>query len=589
MGVNDGKDIKTTKIVNKGPDKDCFNVVLIAEGYKADEQKKFEQDCDTFVKAFNSTSPFNECGMGVNFYRINISSTDSGADDPKTCTGGTGTTVKTYLDASFCNDGIRRLMSFDTALAIKLLNKEVPAWHLALIIVNSTIYGGAGGKLAIASVAGNWTNVAMHEFGHAAFGLADEYEYWKGCGVLEPSQNKHSGVEPVEPNVTTKKQRGQVKWRHMILPTTPVPTTTNKDCTKCDSQPNPMPVGTVGLYEGAHYCHCGAYRPAFDCMMRNLAGFCPVCQSVIRKKLAPYAQQADLAITPWGYAQDPPKAPWWQTPDIWGTPVRGQAKNDLHVQVRNEGKKISQPFKVLLSFVPFTTVIDLANEVLIDEVQRPALSAGGVDTFTVNWDLTPPKLPAKYATFNHFCVIAQIKTVECNTTNNQAQNNFVNVPAKTGGPSPPPLRFEIANPWRQEAVARLIIKTEDDRLQLEALNFNPEEIPLTPGERRVVEVALRLTEVPEELDAIFEITQLLRAEDSEDDQTIGGIGGIVTTHVERPVIAEPRCPECGGHNIACRHIECVDQRRKDSMIVYCADCGYIVSAGMVYLGEGESV
>ncbi len=526
MGANDGKVLKTTKIVSKGPDKDCFNVVLVAEGYKADEQKKFEQDCQTFVNAFNSLSPFNDCSAGVNFHRINVSSTDSGADDPKTCPKGTGVTVKTYLDASFCNNGIRRLMSFDTSLAIKLLNKEVPAWHIALVLVNSTISGGAGGgNIAIASVAGNWTNTGIHEFGHSAFGLADEYPTWYGCPPPpEPSQNYHSGVEPAKPNVTTKKQRHQVKWRHLILPTTPVPTTVNADCTKCDTQPNPLPAGTVGLFEGAHYCHCGAYRPAFHCMMQNLSGFCPVCQSVIRKKLATFAQQADLAITPWGYAQSPPKPPWWQTPDIWGTPVRGQTKNDLHVRVHNKGNKTSPTCKVRLSFVPFTTVIDLANEVLIDEVSRPALAVGGIDHFIVNWDLTPPKLPPKYGKFDHFCVIAQIKTVECNTTNNQAQNNFVNVPVKKGAP-PPPLRFEIANPWRREAVARLVLETDVPWLQLEPIDFEPEEIPLGPGERRVVEVALALAEEVAEREAIFEIAQFL------DDQLLGGIGGVVSTVV----------------------------------------------------------
>ncbi len=582
MGASDGKDIKTTKIVGKGPAKDCYNVVLIAEGYKADEQKKFEQDCDTFVKAFNNTSPFSDCGMGVNFYRINISSADSGAKDPADC-GGTGAAPKTYLDATFCtgNPKIKRLMGFDTALAIQLLNKEVPEWDQALIIVNSSIYGGAGGSIAIASTSGSWTYTAIHEFGHAAFGLGDEYETWSGCPPPpEPAYEHHPAVEPVYPNDTIEKQRDKVKWRHLILPTTPVPTTTNPDCTKCDTQADPMPAGTVGLYEGAHWYHCGAYRPVHDCMMRNYAAFCMVCAEVIRKKLAPYTQESDIAITPWGYAQTPPKPPWWQTPDIWGTPVCNQVKNDLHIQVRNVGKKISQPFEVRVSFVPFTTVIDLANEILIDEVGRPALAANGIDHFIVNWDLTAPKLPAKYANFDHFCVIAQIKAKECNTTNNQAQNNFVNVPVKQGGPPPPPLHFEIANPWQQRATARLVLRSEDDRLLLEALGFDPARIPLSPGERRVVEVALRLVEVPQKLDAIFEITQLLRIEGSEHDQTLGGIGGVVTTRVERLGIAEPKCAECGGHRIICKPIKCVDGRRKAGVVVYCADCGHIVTASV---------
>ncbi|MCU7495157.1 MAG: hypothetical protein HF314_18535 [Ignavibacteria bacterium] len=582
MGSSDGKDIKTTKIVDKGPAKDCFNVVLIAEGFKADEQILFEQDCDTFIKAFNGTSPFSDCGMGINFYRINISSTDSGADDPADCQGGSGAAPKTYLDATFCTGypKIRRLIGFDTTLATQLLNKEVPEWDQALVIVNTSIYGGAGGGIAITSTTSGWTYIAIHEMGHAAFGLGDEYGYWGGCPPpSEPAFEHHPAIEPVYPNCTIEKQRDKVKWRNLILATTPVPTTVNSDCTKCDTQADPMTSGTIGLYEGANYHHCGAYRPAYDCMMRNFADFCSVCSQTIRKKLAPYIHEADIAITPWGYAQTPPQQPLWQTPDIWGSPVVNQAQNDLFVRVRNLGTKISQPFKVRVSFVPFTTVVDLANEILIDEVSRPALPAGGTDLFSVNWDLTAPKLPAKYANFNHFCVIAQINAKECNITNNQAQNNFINVPIKPEA-APLPLRFEIANPWRRRATARLVLKSDEDQLMLEPLNFEPAAIPLSPGERRTVEVALHPAKRRKDINAIFEITQLLRAEGTEDEQTLGGISGLVTSKAEHPKVAEPKCPVCGGHRFVGKPLDQIDGTKISGAIIYCAYCGEILTASL---------
>jgi hypothetical protein len=132
--------------------------------------------------------------------------------------------------------------------------------------------------------------------GHAAFGLADEYEYWAGCGI-DTTQDTYTGGEPSEPNVTIDTNRATIKWGDLILPTTPLPTTSNADCSVCDPQPNPFPPDTVGAYEGARYFHCGIYRPQFNCMMRNLTAFCAVCQQQIMDTLQPYLPY--FHVRPW--------------------------------------------------------------------------------------------------------------------------------------------------------------------------------------------------------------------------------------------------------------------------------------------------
>jgi hypothetical protein len=163
----------------------------------------------------------------------------------------------------------------------------VPEWHQILVIVNSQIAGGAGGGIAISSTGGSWENIAIHEFGHSGFGLADEYEYYQGCGQ-ETDRDNYVGAEPAEPNVTINTNRATLKWGDLVLAATPLATTSNPDCSQCDPQPNPQPAGTVGAYEGARYFHCDAYRPEYDCMMRNLTGFCAVCRRRIRQTLRPY-------------------------------------------------------------------------------------------------------------------------------------------------------------------------------------------------------------------------------------------------------------------------------------------------------------
>jgi len=536
MGASDGKVYPAKKIVDMGPDSDCFNIALLSEGFKEGELKDFEKYCSDFITEFNKTSPFKDCTARINFYRVNVSSTDSGADDPNVphptiptepdiCPG-TNAKAKTYFDATYCSDGqIRRLIGVNNAVLKQVLKKQVPNYHRALVIVNSSLYGGSGGTEATVSVHSNWPKTALHELGHT-FGLADEYDHYEGCNPPKSYENHHNGTEPGDPNATTRTKRHELKWRDLVLPQTPIPTLKNSDCTKCRTQPNPQPAGTVGLYEGAHYRHCGAYSPSYHCMMRNLHDFCPVCAREIRRALTPFMKAPDLAITPWGYAQNPPKQPYWQTPDIWGDPMRGRAKNDLHIRVHNLGKASSPSFNVRVSYVPFTTMIDLKNEVLITTVGRPALAAGGDDQFTVNWDLTPPRHPAKFATYDHFCVIAEIQVAECNTSNNKAQNNFANVAVKQGGSPPPPLLFEIGNPWEEEADAELVMSSSDPRLTLSPIGFHPQELGLAARERRRVEVALDLApgviNGGDPMDADFEITQLL------DKQVVGGVSGRVS-------------------------------------------------------------
>ena len=53
----------------------------------------------------------------------------------------------------------------------------------------------------------------------------------------------------------------------------------NPDCSACDDRDNVLSDDTIiGLYEGAGYYHCGYYRPAYTCKMRNSSKeFCRVC------------------------------------------------------------------------------------------------------------------------------------------------------------------------------------------------------------------------------------------------------------------------------------------------------------------------
>jgi hypothetical protein len=286
MGATDGSVIGITKIVDNGSEFERFNIIVVSEGYQAAELPTFATDVQDFINQLFSQDPFLSYQTAFNIYRLDVTSNESGADDPALC-GGTGTFPHTYFDASFCHGGIRRALQVDSNLVVNVVNNFLPQWHQIIVVVNTPIWGGTGGTIAVTSTSGGWENIAIHELGHAAFSLADEYEYWEGCGI-DINRDHYAGGEPSAVNVTTNTDRATIKWHSFIDPLTPLPTTTNANCAQCDPQPTPVPAGTVGAFEGAYYYHCGAYRPEFNCMMRNLSNFCAVCQLRIKQVLRPY-------------------------------------------------------------------------------------------------------------------------------------------------------------------------------------------------------------------------------------------------------------------------------------------------------------
>jgi hypothetical protein len=298
MGASDGRIISTTKVINHKADNTGWNLVILGDGFQETEMAQYEAAVQAFINVFQVTAPFDEVWDEINVFRVNVASTDSGADDPASCTGGTGATARTYFDAHFCNNNIRRLLLVDSGLALQVANNAVPAVHMVLVIVNSTIYGGAGGSVAVYSLANNAIEIALHEMGHTAFGLADEYETYAGCTSNETGHDHHGIFEPSEPNVTRETNRNNLKWRQLVAEATPIPTTSNADCTMCDPQASPVAAGTVGTFEGAHYFHCDAYRPEFDCRMRNLGQpFCGVCQQAIRENFQCWLGQFECIQT----------------------------------------------------------------------------------------------------------------------------------------------------------------------------------------------------------------------------------------------------------------------------------------------------
>ena len=295
MSSGDGHVVGTTKVVDHGPDNARWNLVIIGDGYRASELTNYHTHVQSFITELRNTPPFDELFCGINVHRVDVVSTDSGADDPG-CAGGTAVTANTYFDATFCTifagSPLDRLLSVSEPLALSVATAQVPLRHQVLCIVNSTKYGGSGGMIATCSVDPQANEIAIHEIGHSAFGLADEYG---GNGAGTPAS------EPSQPNVTRDTNRATNKWGALIAAATPMPSQCDASCASstCVPPASPPPAGAVGTYEGAVYSDCNTYRPLPSCYMRDYGPFCPVCAGVIRTTLQPFqpAESINL-VTP---------------------------------------------------------------------------------------------------------------------------------------------------------------------------------------------------------------------------------------------------------------------------------------------------
>ena len=259
-----------TPLVDPGDPAIQFDIVFLAEGYTMEEMPKFLDDARRISDYFLSVAPFSEYTEKITFWAVESLSAGSGVDIPEK-----REYFNTRFNSSFSTfDSDRYLTTTDT-WSMRDAAANAP-YDQIIILNNSKKYGGGGfyNHYCQSTVDHEVSEiVAVHEFGHAFGGLADEY-----VGGVNYDGFYNLEVEPWEPNITTNIDFGS-KWKSMINDTIPVPTPRDSAY-----------IEVIGMFEGGGYMAKGIFSPVMNCRMKNnnATGFCPVCQEALRQKIRFY-------------------------------------------------------------------------------------------------------------------------------------------------------------------------------------------------------------------------------------------------------------------------------------------------------------
>ncbi|MFC1889502.1 M64 family metallopeptidase [Thermodesulfobacteriota bacterium] len=260
-------------VVSTGDPANRIDIVFLGDGYTAGELDTFDTHVGEGIAYLLTRPPYDDYAGYINFWKVNVISNESGADDP--CVE-PPVYVDTALDSSYCWDGTTDRLLYADSAKVYAAAASAPDYDEILVTVNHTKYGGGGGAFAVYA-AGNSSalDIAYHEYGHSFSGLADEY-YYTGW--------TYSGPELSQVNVTkydkTYLEANSHKWYYWIG------------------------IRDIDVFEGCQYYQFGKYRPHNNCEMRSLfRDLCAVCQektileiyNVVRP-LDSYSPTEDLEI-----------------------------------------------------------------------------------------------------------------------------------------------------------------------------------------------------------------------------------------------------------------------------------------------------
>lgn len=335
-GINKIKrknDIKILPVQKTGPPSNKVDIAIIAEGYRAKEEKKLKKDLKRVKNAFFSQQPYKRERNKFNIICVFKPSKDSGPDEPRQ-----GLFRDTAVSTTFNSMGSSRYLLTEDNRSLRDIASMIP-YDTIIIMVNSKRYGGGGIYnffCTFTSDNSQTSYLLLHEFGHSFAGLADEY--YSSSIVYNDFYPK--GFEPEEPNITALLDPEKLKWRDLVQAGVELPTpwrkaeydkkskifkkkrkvlndrieklsrlkaslssikivkvrlddliSENRRVTKKFFS-NSRFMNIVGAFEGAGYSSEGLFRPMLDCIMFSIGQkpYCKVCEKAVSDMIKYYSR-----------------------------------------------------------------------------------------------------------------------------------------------------------------------------------------------------------------------------------------------------------------------------------------------------------
>jgi len=304
-------------IVNNGDPAMKVDLLLLGDGYMADEHDAFVARARELTDILFATSPFRERKEDFNVWALAPAAAQSGVSRPST-----GVYRDSPLGAAY--DAFRSeryVLALDNKKWRRIASST--PYDFVEILTNTETYGGGGiyGLYSTAAANGEWAPyLFVHEFGHHFAGLADEY-YTSSVAYEAPDII----TEPYEPNVTALLDPENLKWKHLVDANTPLPTPWPKQqyeehsialqARRAQMRADDVPEAemnalfrynqeyseelfagnpykdVIGAFEGANYQAKGYYRSEQNCLMfTRTEQFCTVCAAAIEKVIDEYTR-----------------------------------------------------------------------------------------------------------------------------------------------------------------------------------------------------------------------------------------------------------------------------------------------------------